>query len=76
MKLSVGKLSRQETTRFIYKQRFFSTQPERCLTFSLIELDMLLRCCLIHVTITVLRHFIFTTFVSISRSRSIYAISM
>ena len=37
----------------------------------------MLRCCLIHVTIIILRqHFIFSIFVSISRSRSIYAVSM
>ena len=29
-------------------QAFFSTQPRCCLTFSGIELQMLLRCCLIH----------------------------
>ena len=39
-----------------YKQHFFSTQPLFCLIFSKIELQMLLRCCLIHKSIIVLRH--------------------
>ena len=47
------KLLRKYT--FFYKQRFFSTQPQCCLTFAYIELQMLLRCCLIHVTINILR---------------------
>ena len=38
-------------TRFFYKHCFFSTQPPYCLTFSWIELQMLLRCCLIHISI-------------------------
>ena len=46
-------------TRFFYKQRFFSTQPQCCLTFSWIELQMLLRCCLIHISIIILRRFIY-----------------
>ena len=42
---------------FIYKQLIFSTQPQCCLSFSWIELQMLLRCCLIHnKTIIILRH--------------------
>ena len=41
---------------FFYKQRFFSTQPQRCLTLSWIKLRMLLRCCLIHKSIIILRH--------------------
>ena len=40
-------------------QRFFSTQPQGCLTFSWIELQMLLRCCLVHVSIIILRHFLY-----------------
>ena len=40
-----------------YKQRFFSTQPQCCLTFSWTELQMLLRCCLIHISIIILRCF-------------------
>ena len=38
-----------------YKQRFFSTQPQYCLTFSWIDLPMLLRCCLIYIAIIILR---------------------
>ena len=41
---------------FFYKQRFLSTQPRCCLTFSWIELQMLLRCCSIHIIIIILRH--------------------
>ena len=44
---------------FYYKQRFFSTQPQCCLIFSWIELQMLLRCCLIHISIIILRHFLY-----------------
>ena len=47
------------TTRFFYKQRFFSTHPQCCLAFSWTELQMLLRCYLIHITIII--HFIFYT---------------
>ena len=42
---------------FFYKQRFFSTQPQCCLTFSWIELQNWLKCCLIHINIIILRHF-------------------
>ena len=42
-----------------YKQRFFSTQPQCCLTFSWIELQVLLRCCLIHRSIIILRDFLY-----------------
>ena len=63
---------------FFYKQHFYSTQSQCCLTFSWIERQMLLRCCLIHVS----KHhhtntlFIFTIFVFMSRPRSIYAVFM
>ena len=33
------------TVRFFYKQRFFSTQPQYCFTFSWIELQIMLKCC-------------------------------
>ena len=46
-------------TRFFYKQHFFSTQPQSCLTLSWIELQVLLRCCLIHISIIMLRHFLY-----------------
>ena len=45
-------------TRLFYKQRCFSTQPQCCLTFSCIDLQMLLRCCLIHIRIITLRLFL------------------
>ena len=52
-----------------HKQRFFSTKPQCCFTFSWIELQMLLRCCLIHQSIIILRHLILTVFLSMSRSK-------
>ena len=36
---------------FFYSQRFFKTQPQCCLTSSRIELQMLLSCCLIYISI-------------------------
>ena len=47
---------------FFHKQRFSSTRPQYCLTFSRIELQMLLRCCLIHISMTILRHFFYLLF--------------
>ena len=44
---------------FFYKQRFFSAQPHCCLTSSWLELQMLLRCCLIHISIIILRHILY-----------------
>ena len=49
----------QHITRFFYKQRFFSTQSQCCFTFSWIQLQMLLSCCLIHKSIIILRHFLY-----------------
>ena len=40
---------------FLYKQRFYSTQRQCCLTFSWTELQILLSCCLIHVSSSILR---------------------
>ena len=61
---------------FFYKQRFFSTQPRCCLTFSRIELQMLLRCCLLRITICTETHFMFSIFVSMSRPTSINVVSL
>ena len=36
-----------------------STQPQCCLIFAWIELQMLLRCCLIHISFIILRHFLY-----------------
>ena len=47
--------SYQQSTRFFYNQRFFSSKPQRCLTFSWIEHQMLLRCFLIHISVIILR---------------------
>ena len=44
---------------FFYKQRFFTIQPQCCLTFSWIEAQMLLRCCLIHKSIIILWNFLY-----------------
>ena len=46
---------------FVYKQRamLFSTQPPCCLTFSWTELQMLLRCCIIQISIIIVRHFLY-----------------
>ena len=43
---------------FFHKKRFFSTQCQCCLKFLWIELQMLLRCCLIQISIIILRHFL------------------
>ena len=51
-------------TFFLYKERFFSTQPCSCLTFSWIELQILVRCCLIHVSIVIMRHFLYLLYLS------------
>ena len=60
-----------------YKQRFFSTEPQYFWTFSWIELQMLLSCCLMHITIIYTKtRFIFDTFVSMAWPRSIYVIYM
>ena len=49
----------QKLTHAFYKQHLFRSQPQCCLAFSSIELQMLLRSCLIHTSIIILRHFIF-----------------
>ena len=51
---------------FFHKQRFFSTQPQCCLTFSWIEFQMLLNTYGHHHTETL---FMFTIFLLMSRSR-------
>ena len=52
-------------TRAFCKQRVFSTQPHCCVTFTLIELQILLRCFLIHISIIIPRNILFTIFMSI-----------
>ena len=47
------------TTCFFYKQCVFSTKPQCCLTVSWIEPGMLLRCCLIHISMIILRHVLY-----------------
>ena len=64
---------------FFNKQHLFSTQPQCCLTFSWIELQMLLKCCLIHKSIIILRDietpFIFILFVFMTILRSVFVVS-
>ena len=63
-------------TCFFCKQRFFSTQPQWCLTFSCNEIQMLLRCCLIHIPIIIMKHILnLNIFVCVSRPNSIYVVS-
>ena len=40
----------------------FSTQAQCCLTFSWIEPQMLLKCCLIHITIIILRYILYLVY--------------
>ena len=47
---------------FFYKRNFFPTQPQRCLNFSRLKLQIFLRCCLIHITIIILRDLWFSFF--------------
>ena len=49
----------REYGKFLYKQLFPLNQPHCCLTFPWIELQMLLRRCLIHITIIMLRHILY-----------------
>ena len=51
-----------EYMRFLYKQRYFSTQPQCCLTFSWIGLQTLLRCFLMHISIIIQRHFLYLVY--------------
>ena len=60
----------------LLKYTLFSTQPQCYLTFSRIELQMLLRCCLIHISIIMLRHFLYFLYLCLSRRRPIYVLSM
>ena len=59
---------------YIISNAFFSIQPQCC--FDWLELQMLLRCCLINISITILRHCIFTLTVSLFRSRFTYVVSI
>ena len=47
---------------FFYKQHFFPNQPQCYLTFSWIELEILLRCCLIRATIIIPRHILYLVY--------------
>ena len=43
---------------FCYKQYFFTTQPQCCLIFLWVELQVLFRCCLIHINTIMQKHFL------------------
>ena len=70
-------LKYSQLNTFFSKQCSFSTQPQCCLTFLWIELQMLLWCCLIHITIIIIvRHILYLSIsVSMSRAKSIYVLS-
>ena len=53
--------------RFFKKQRFLSTQPQCWLTFSCIQLQMQLRCCLINITIIILRLILYSVYLCLSQ---------
>ena len=50
--------------KLFYKQRPFSTHPQCCLTFAFIEIQMLLRCCLIDLNIIILRSILYLPYLS------------
>ena len=63
-------------THFFLKQHFFK-QPHCCSIFSWIELQMLPKCCLIHIIIVILRQILYLVyFIFMSRTRSLYVASM
>ena len=64
------------TTCFFHMQRFFSTQPQCCSTFLWIELQMLLRCCLIHISIIILRHFLYLLYLCPWLDIGLFVVSM
>ena len=55
-----------------YKQRFLSTQPQCCLTFSWIEIQMLLRCCLRDIAIIILRQILHLVYLCPCLSLSLF----
>ena len=46
----------QSVCTLFFINSVFSTPSQCCFTFSWIELQMLLRCCFIHITIIIMRH--------------------
>ena len=44
---------------FFCKQHLFSIEPQCCLTFSRNKLQTLLKCCLIEISIIILRHYLY-----------------
>ena len=74
--LSTSILFYHHSNVFLKKQHFFSTQRQCCLTFSWLELQMLLRCCLIPIIINMMRHILYLLYLSTFRPRGSYATSM
>ena len=62
LRMAASKKIFQTRLHAFYKQRFFLTQSQCCLTFSWMELQMLLRCCLIHISIITLGYFLYLLF--------------
>ena len=58
-----------------HEYTLFSTQPQYCLTFSWIVLQMLFRCCLIYISIIIVRHVLYLLYLCPFR-RSIYDLGL
>ena len=56
----------QVHTLFFKRKPFFSTQPQYCLTFAWTEFQILLSCCLIHISMIILRHFLYSLYLRLS----------
>ena len=61
-------------TLFFISNAFFFNSASLLINFSWIELQMLLRCCLVRVSIILLKHCIFTIFLSMSRPTIMFII--
>ena len=59
-----------------YKQHFFLTQRECCLTFLWTELQMLLRCCFIHMSIIILKDILYLVCLGPHLDIGLYVVSM
>ena len=63
------RIVRIDVTRFIYKQRFFQLILSG-LNLSWIELSMLLKCCLIYISIIIRRNFFYLVYLSLCLSHA------
>ena len=59
-------------THFFIRKAFFSTQLQCCLTFSWIQLQMLLSCCLIHISIIILRYVLYLLYLCLCLGLSLF----